>query len=214
VALLVAGSLTAGFNAEHPRPNAVVYILNANTGQATWFSPNPDLDGWTEQFLSAEPEHGTLGDLFPLSFSETSMLTHEAPVVTMDAPQVEILDDQTAAGLRTLTLHLSSAQQAPVIMLGVQPRAAVHAVTIDGLRLDVPQTEDDLWRLTYYAVPAGGFNVALELDPSQPLTLQVSDNSRQLPEVSEMVAQPRSDDMIPMPNFDYWTVVVRAVEIP
>ena len=98
---LAAGSLTAGFDAEHPRPNGMAYILNADTGQATWFSPGPQSDAWTEQFYSTQPEHGTLGELFPIAQrSRFPILQSEAPVLALEAPQVEVLADYSASQLR------------------------------------------------------------------------------------------------------------------
>jgi len=47
-----------------------------------------------------------------------------------------------------------------------------------------------------------------EVHALQSLTLQVSDISMELPDIPGMTFQPRPDDMMPMPNIDYGTVVV------
>ena len=212
---LVAGSLTAGFDAEHPRPNGMAYILNADSGQATWFSPGPQSDTWTTQFYSTQPERGTVGELFPIAQSSRSpILQGEAPPVALDAPQVQVLDDQVAGGVRTLQLRLSSPRGAPIISLDVEPRAAVRAVVIDGQRLDTPESEQSLWSLIHHTVPPEGIDITLEVEPSQSLTLQVSDNSRELPDIPGTTFQPRPDDMMPMPLFYYGTVVVRTLDVP
>jgi hypothetical protein len=57
----------------------------------------------------------------------------------------------------------------------------------------------------------------LELDPSQAINLQVSDQTWELiPEVLgalDAPFQPRSTAMMPMPNFDYGTVVVKTLRM-
>jgi hypothetical protein len=72
--------------------------------------------------------------------------------------------------------------------------------------------------LTYYAVPPEGFKITLEVDQEQDIRVQVSDQTWYLvPEVLDGLSaapKPRSPDMMPMPNFDYGTVVVRTLEIP
>jgi hypothetical protein len=217
VGFLVAGSLTAGFDAAHPRPNGMAYILNADTGQATWFSPGMQSDAWTAQFYSTDtpPERGALGDLFPLAWRSGFPILHgEAPAAALDAPQVKVLDDQVAGGVRTLQLRLSSPRGAPIMVLDVEPRAAVRAAVIDGQQIDVPASEQNLWSLTHRTVPPEGIEITLEVEPSQPLTLQVSDNSRELPVIPGTTFRPRPDDMMPFPNFDYGTVVVRTLDIP
>jgi hypothetical protein len=212
---LVAGSLTAGFDAEHPQKNGMAYILNADSGQATWFSPGPQLDAWTAQFYGTQPERGTVGELFPIVRSNPfPILQGEAPLMALDAPEVDVLNDQTADGVRMLQLRLRSPRQAPIIYLDVEPRAAFRAVVIDEQRVNIPESEGNLWSMTYCAVPPEGIEITLEVESSQSLTIQASDNSWGLPDIPGMTFQPRPDDMMSMPNFDYGTVVVRTLEIP
>ena len=51
--LLLAGSLSAGFDARHPQPDSILYALNTDTGQAIWVSADEKPDAWTAQFLGA-----------------------------------------------------------------------------------------------------------------------------------------------------------------
>jgi hypothetical protein len=67
LALIFTGSLTAGFTPDRPRPNAVAYLLDADSTQATWFSAGMQQDDWTAQFFEAAPEHGSVGKLFPIA---------------------------------------------------------------------------------------------------------------------------------------------------
>jgi hypothetical protein len=219
VVLLVAGSLTARSTPARPRPNAVAYLLDADSGRATWFSGGTEQDDWTRQFFATDPEHGTAGKLFPIAKSSGfPIMQGEAPAIRLEAPQVDVLDDQTAGGVRTVQLNLRSPRGAPVMMLDVEPYGAIQAVTVGDKRIEPIESERNLWSLTYYAVPADGFQVTLEIDPSQAIDLQVSDQTWDLvPEVVDGLGaafQPRSPDMMPMPNFDYGTVVVRTLEIP
>jgi hypothetical protein len=86
---------------------------------------------------------------------------------------------------------------------------------MNGERMVVEEFDRDLWNLTYYAVPPNGFEITLELDPSQAIRLQISDQTWELvPEVLDRLdldIQPRRTDMMSMPNFDYGTVVVKTV---
>jgi len=218
VAFLVAGSLTAGFDADHPRPNTVAYLLDADSGEATWFSGGPIQDDWTNQFFSTEPERGTAGELFPIAQrSGFPIMKAEAPKIALDAPVVEVLSDQNTGSVRTLQLNLSSPRGAPIIMLDVEPYEAVQAVIFNSKRIEAIDSERDLWNLTYYAVPQDGFEITLEIDSFQAINLQISDQTWELvPEVLDNLGtaiQSRPEDMMPMPNFDYGTVVVRILPI-
>ena len=52
---LVSGSLRSGFDADHPRPNSMAYLLDADAGQAIWFSQATDVDSWTVVSISRPP---------------------------------------------------------------------------------------------------------------------------------------------------------------
>ena len=213
---LIVGSITGGgFDAEHPQPSGMAYFLNADSGQAAWLSPGPQLDRWNTPFFTAQPERVALGELFPIArSSQYPILRGEAPTVSLDAPEVEVLSDQIAGGVRILQLRLRSPRQVPIIYLDVEPRAAVRAVVIDGQRLTTPESEMNLWSLQCYGVPLEGIVITLEVDASQPLTIQIIDISWELPGIVGTTFQPRPDDMMPTSNFDYGTVVVRTLEIP
>ena len=215
---LVAGSLTAGFNNRHPRPNAVACIMNADTGQATWFSPGTAPHEWTSQFFQAEYESGRVGELFPLTLRDRRQIVKgKAPAVPLKPPNVEVLSDVTSDGIRMLRLRLSSVRLAPVLSMDVKPSAAVRAIVIADKRIENPEESDSpekLWNVTYYALPQDGIELMLELDAAQPFQIQVADHSRELPGILGQTYRARPDDMIPMPNFDYMTVVVKSLDIP
>jgi hypothetical protein len=138
-------------------------------------------------------------------------MKNEAPAIPLDGPEVEILDNQTVNGLRTLKLRLSSPRQAPIITLDVKPYAVVKGVMVDGQRTDNPKEgRSGLWSLIYYAVPSKGVEITLEVEPGQEFTIQITDQSFELPTIPGTTFKPRSDDMMPA-NFNYGTVVVRSL---
>ncbi|MBC8506633.1 MAG: M28 family peptidase [Anaerolineales bacterium] len=218
VGFLVIGSLTAGFDVDNPRPNAVAYLLDSDSGQATWFSAGFVQDEWTRQFYTTEPELEAVGNLFPIAKSSGfPVMRGEASFVDLPAPEVEILDDQISGDMRTLKLILRSPRGAEVMLFDVEPYQAVRAATIADKRIEAPPSERHLWSLTYYAVPSEGIQITLELDPALTVQLQVSDQTWDLTaDVLDSLGseyQPRPADMMPMPNFDYGTVVVKTLTL-
>ena len=70
--LLLAGSLSAGFDARHPQPDSIMYALNTDTGQAIWVSADEKPDAWTAQFLGANARAGLGGGLSRRPRAETA----------------------------------------------------------------------------------------------------------------------------------------------
>jgi hypothetical protein len=213
---LMIGSMTAHFTPERPRPNAVAYLLDADSGEAVWFSGGTQRDPWTDQFHRNDPDAGTVGELFPVGKrSRFPVLRTDAPAVDLPPPNARIVSDRLEESVRTLQLDLGSPRGAEVLMIDIKPYRAVRAVTIGKKRMEAPVSARELWELTYYAVPAGGFGIVLEVDPSEPVELQVTDQSWDLlPEVLDTLEEGYrlcSKDMMRMPNFDYGTLVVRSL---
>ena len=208
---LISGSLTAGFDAGHPRPNSIAYYLDADTGKAVWFSQADGVDSWTKQFLTEELERGTLAEIIPLAIdARLPVITGRAPALAIDAPVVELLDDRTSGGVRKLRLGLRSVRKAPVVTMDIEPGEAVRAAAVGGRRAE-NESSRDVWGMIYYAAPPQGIEIALELDPAQPLRIVVSDQSRELPDIPSF--RPRPAEMIPRANFDFGTVVITSVAL-
>jgi hypothetical protein len=149
--------------------------------------------------------------------SRFPVLQGRAASVQLPAPDLEILEDTTDGDTRTLHVRLISARSAPVIELDIAPYQAVIAVTLDGKRCATPESNRDLWTLIYYAVPAEGIELVLEVDANEPLSVQVIDSTWDLLlgviEDSGVAYTERIRAMMRMPNFDYGTVVASTIDI-
>jgi len=216
---LAAGSLTADFSLEQPRPNSIAYFQDTDKGESFWFSKAEQPDAWTSQFFPAGKgiKIRKVGEFLPLSlFDRRSVITASAPAVSLAPPDVKILDDQTQGASRRMRLHLTSARSASIITMDVTPRQAIQVITIDEHRIKKPEVskkKSDYWGLIYYAVPPEGIEVSIEVNAAQPIKLLVTDQSWDLPVIPGMNIRPRPSDMLAMPNFDYGTVVSKSFDI-
>jgi hypothetical protein len=216
---LAAGSMTADFDLEHPQPNSIAYLQNTEKGENFWFSKGTQPDAWTSQFFPAgkEIKQKKVGEFLPLSlFYRTKVITSKAPAISIAPPDLKLLDDQTEGTTRQVKVKLTSARSASIITMDVTPCRVVQSITIDGQRIAKPEElkgKNDYWGLIYYAVPPEGIMVTLELDASQPLKVKLTDQSWDLPEIPGMEIRQRPSNMIPMPNFDYGTIVTNSFEL-
>jgi len=112
--VLLAGGLRAGFDAQHPRPDTVLYALNLDTGQAIWESPDDEPDAWSAQFLGANPEKSSVAEY--LGYPDPR-LHSPAPTASLPGPKVRLLDISTANGVRSRRLHASGPAGANFIMV-------------------------------------------------------------------------------------------------
>jgi MFS family permease len=189
---LVAAGIDAGFSPDRPRPNSLAYSLDADEGSATWTSYDRKLDAWTSQALAEEdraPRVNGVGWQAP------------APVLSLPSPEVEVVDDQTTDGVRRLRLLVRSPRKAPILRLRAwNDLAQVLTMDLDDCRLEADQPDGNVryLRLTYYAPPAEGIEVALAISAGEPLQLNIEDESYGLP--AQLGLQPRTEAMMPKPT--------------
>jgi hypothetical protein len=206
LAFLGVGQLTSGFDADHPRPNAVSYELDADTGEAVWVSADRDLDGWTSQFFRGETEPATFeGDVAfvipggPFTFEG---LRGPAPAISLPPPRVERLDDVMEGGTRTLRLRVASARGAHNAIVDVEARGEIVAASVDGKEIGrngAPKNLRDRLTFSYAGVPEDGLELSLAVQSPGPVEVTVEDVSEGLPEVPGMEIEPRPSWMMPLP---------------
>jgi hypothetical protein len=201
IGLILAGALTSSFDAKHPEPNSIFYGLDADTGKAVWASVDQKTDEWTGQFLTPHPQSNRLNQFFPPAVTD-NFLQAEAPAAALAAPTLDLLDDSTRNGVRTLRMHLSSPRQAPVMQIFIDSQTELVRASLNGKQMEEGNTpavarSKNGWNMRYFAVPPQGIEFVAELASSAPVKLRVVDVSYGLPVIPNRTFAARPDDMIP-----------------
>src|SRR5262249_23028150 len=176
--LFVAGTITHGFDADHPEPDSIFYAMNADLGKAVWASMDRTPGQCTSLFIREHPERGGLPDYVPSSYS--GFLNSPAPVASIAPPNVILIGESTAENVRTLNLRISSGRGAPVLMIVVPPDVQVFHSSVDGKPL--PTQSGKGLSLRYYGAPREGIAITLEINSAGPLTVRTTDMSYSLPD--------------------------------
>ncbi len=213
--LIVVAVVMPSFDAKHPKPNSILYALNADTGKALWASMDPRPDEWTSQFLSGRVQTNTLPDFFPRDL-EDQFLQGEAQPVSLAAPEVKLLQDTSDGGARTLRFHIRSARQAPVVSLYIDSKTEVVKAWLNGRVLEESNTaaiakSKDHWTMRFFGLPAEGLEFAAEIRSADPVKIRVVDASYNLPQFPQQSFVARPKDMIPSSTpFSDTTLVSRS----
>jgi hypothetical protein len=179
-ACLVAGSLTGGVSERQPAPDTLVYMFDGMSGKASWLSSTPELDSWLKPLFGAQPRQAALPALF--GADPRRYWNAPAPVLAIEAPRMDVLADRSDGKVRSLTVHLSSPRQAPLLRVhaeGVQ----VLGATLQGKTISAtPQKE---WAMSAYGLPAEGADLVLQVAAGQPFKLRMIDRSYGLPSAGQ-----------------------------
>jgi hypothetical protein len=197
IAMILAGGLTAGFDANHPKPNSLFYGLNADTGKAIWASADSQTDEWTAQFLSTTPKKDTLTEYFPMV--SRKFLQSQAPTLPLIASKIEILSDGVQDGVRNLHLHITSPRQARILQLSANSDVEIFSASVNDKKIKPTRDRNSQkqgWGLNYFALPQKGIDLTLAVKPSSKFKLKVVEQSDGLPEILSKTFKPRSSSMM------------------
>jgi len=135
--ILLAGilALGAGFvmsrpSARHPRPDSLVFHVDAGSGDARWVSYDAAPDNWTAQKLGTLPQRTALASLWSnhpkvLWTPATGGQSYAAPTLAIDS---SVIRD----GVRSLHVQLQSPRDARRIFLRLAPGEEIVSATIEG----------------------------------------------------------------------------------
>lgn len=211
VALFGWGIATAGFDAEHPRPDVIAYELNADTGQASWVSVDTSLDNWTRQFF---PTGTRLIDHTWIATGTQSAFMNPAPFVALPNPEVAVLSDSTVDGVRTLHLRLMSPRGISEVGAEISVTGEIVAAAVNDHQMNLANAttvRDGKLKLIYANASASGWELKISVRSDHPISVRLEEVTRGLPDVPGMTVPPRPANTMPAPIFPRDpTVVLRT----
>ncbi|HEX8719945.1 MAG TPA: M20/M25/M40 family metallo-hydrolase [Pyrinomonadaceae bacterium] len=201
--LVAAALLTARYDRNRPKVDSVFYVLEADSGRGMWATADRGADEWTSQFFKQGSKVEPLSDLFP--FANVRMfLTGEAPAAALQAPEASLLADGAENGVRRLRLRITPKGGAGVLVISADPKTEVVGAALNGKAIKAGGPEGRVgpgrWGAVYYAPPAEGAELSLDVKGSGPVKLRVDARSYGLPRVEGAAFRPRPDYLVPAPT--------------
>ena len=160
IVLAAVGLAVDRFDATHPMPAHLSYVLDADTGDATWVSRR-DPTRWTDAFVDRS---NAPSDVF-----DGIVASGPAAAEALAAPRLQVVSDTSDSDSRVLRLRIAS--QRGATSLGLQfPDIEVSALTVAGREITpVPSAG-----FRFHASAPDGLDVELTV-PDRPVTLQLTD---------------------------------------
>lgn len=233
IGMIVKGHAASNFDALHPHPDSIFYILDSDSEQARWGCLDLRPDRFTAQFFQHHVRAGWLARLTGLATDDTPADTlakiprgrafaglndgrtieGDAPLIKALPPVLRVIDDTTRDGERVVKMHIASARNASAIWMSVPVGIRVLGNAIDGK--SAGKESSDGWAGWYWNAPSAGFDLELEVATEGPFVVTVIDQTAGLPTIPGFKIAPRGADMMPTPFlfFDSATLIRRTYPI-
>jgi hypothetical protein len=137
-------------------------------------------DQRTGLIFNGAEQKGTLAD-FAYKRTSAQYSLAEAPVLPLAAPEMSVLEDKSADGVRTLRLQLKSAREAGTLFLYVDSNAQVVDAWVNKMPIE---DHPDQWGMYIEGIPREGVEFKLQVKTSEPLKFRLVDQSYGLPPVN------------------------------
>lgn len=198
VALLSASLATGGFDEEHPEPGTFFYLLDSDTGRARWGTTDPVPQEWIDDHAPESVEGGRLPKFFRNRYP---FRTGKAPAADLPSPEIKVLRNVVADGVRTVRFTVGSRRMPPVLVVTNPSGLRVRSAVVNGTKVtggaDAPDAGSP-WTLEFLAVPREGLDITLEVQSDEPFPLRVRDRSFSIEEVPSLADEiDRPQDTMP-----------------
>jgi len=200
-ALVAAGFFAAGirtplYRQDQPKSNNIFYVLNADSGKAIWASEDSGPDEWTSQFLSRQPERGSMTEYIPIRYD--GFLKAAAPEVSLPAPQIALVSESKNDDGRTIKVRVTSPRQAPCISVSVvDPVTEIISSEIAGKT--IASGASKRWAMNYFALPQDGVEISLHTKSGAAVKIRAVDQSYELPVIPDHPFTARPNYLISKP---------------
>jgi hypothetical protein len=209
---IIGGSLTSGFDAEHPMPLRVQYFLNADTGEAFWINPQGPLSEWQAQFTEESSEEVSWNEVFPPFHS--TIVRSPAPVVDLSSPHVEVLGDFNKGNAHHLVLRIKPTRESDQIILAFPPGITVLSAQANGqpwIEIDWGnKPSPTAWQVFYYAaLPEDGIDIVFAMALPGPDMFIVAERSVGLEFVPGLQVEPRPESILSLGDYVYVSQTIK-----
>ncbi|MGQ0778053.1 MAG: M28 family peptidase [Pseudonocardiales bacterium] len=213
IALTGTGLAVDRIDAAHPRRANLAYVLDTDTGLASWVSPDAEPADWTRGYVTQRSDSAVA------DFADGPVWTGPAPAVPVVAPKVTLRSRQggTAESRRiaTVELHVSSPRSAPALVLRIDHPIDQVIVTAPGLApatITLAGTRQGPWptEIRFGDLPPEGIDLTLRTTHQGPLRITAYDQTHGLADLPGF--QPRPPDLAPRHSNSDTVTVARTYE--
>ena len=178
LACIIPGIVLSGYGPERPRPDSIVYSLNADDNSAAWITHDQQTDAWTRQFLPAGASKIQSVQKYLAGFSRP-LISAAAPAVPLAPPVADMLEEKDSGnGVYAVKLRIHSQRKANELYLkfAVPIRSASLKIADKNIAL----ADGTLSGLNLFTMGAQGVEVELAFSGSF-LNFWLMDRSDGLP---------------------------------
>lgn len=209
----VSAHFASNFDREHPKPNSLLYVLNADDNTAKWMTYDTMLDDWTAHFFDATSSDIS-GITFYSKYNTKIAYAESAKLIAVKPPIIEIANDTVVDGYKTLELCVTP--QRPIQRMefftdnaNVFKKFKINGVHVKSKSHKVFNNRKSTRLFTYYVTDNEPLEIQMTISKHQKTELLLYESSYDLLDNETLDVPSRYSNMIPKPFVLNDAVVVK-----
>ncbi|MER5371500.1 hypothetical protein, partial [Streptomyces sp. NPDC002722] len=211
---LVVGTALDGYSADEPRPVSLGYVLESDTGKATWVSDGDTSQPTVGKLLTSEAAR--FEDRVP-SLGDVALANGPAKAAPLDTPLTKNASAVETEGVRTIRVRIQGPADAHTIAVHAGTRAhQILGATVEGAKLTGGPKRPESgwgWSFDYAAPPADGIDVVIRTRGKGPLPIRVVSTTAGLPDGVGAPTLATDESWASWPSVAGQTFVVRTFRL-
>lgn len=211
--LFITAHFKSSFSAERPKPNSLVYLLDADAQSASWNSYDRIIDEWTQNYFGDDPD--IIEDpkaSFTSKYRSNLTFKSAAPVVSIEEPGIifeKTGDLDSLSKTATYSLKIAPNRKINRIEIFADRNVSFDEFSVNGLEADSValgvqnfHVFTKRWHnrlVTYHAANRDTLRIRFRLAPDKLPEFTLYEASYDLLENEMLNVPARNDKMIPRP---------------
>jgi hypothetical protein len=216
----IAVAITDQFSAKLPRVTQVSMLQDAESGKSFWvteilYPSGPD--SYSAQFLTSGQQMESVRNYVPgFPYDYESFIT-PIDIDGIFPPDVNVLEDSTESGIRTIRFHISSNRNAHEISIFKNSDLEVLDWSVNGVKSQpvfglAPAESGDRFLFNFRNIPPSGLDIRMTVRVGPVLEITILETSYGLPNVPGISTM--GDDMIPWLDYGAHKTTVKTIFRP
>jgi len=212
----LSAHFNSDFTKDSPKPNSLVYTLDADTNTAVWATYDDILDDWTRNFLGDDPDDFKTDESFASKYGTGFSFTKKAPVKAIAEPSVMIKIDTIIGVSRHINMIIKPERRVNRVELFADNTMVFNDFNINGLdaykKNENSNAFENRWRnrlFSFYVSDSDSLILKFTVPKEQKTKIDLFEASYDLLENNQFTVPKRSDYMIPKPFVLNDAIVVR-----
>jgi len=191
---LVAGHVQVGKDSPPPWINPIGYWLNANEKTAYWVTFSEEFDE-RQTNLIEEPIWHPYPELISVA-PPYSVITSVAPMLDLDGPRLEVLQDEWRNDCREVTARIRTSMENRVYIF-IPGESPLLSITVpNNGKTELPKLQGRDWMLRFDGMPTEGVEIRFEFSETGAIQFLLVDEMTGLPSISGLSTQPQPGTMM------------------